>query len=230
VALAKPSLIIPKGIFKKKQHENSSVKYLDSNSKDYAIKLSESNRNISTTDIIYDKNSLNKVLKQENMQTLQPSFNISKVEKTMPKPGPVDNLSTCIEAPALMYISPNQMNDFYHKLTPEYKDIKNKKVIKTLEHSTLSRVYDPLNISMGKITELWHTTLGVKLKNGEITTGLSKLKTIRALWADDAHEDYTVTETRDAPFRSHLMQTTVRNWFTQLQTLALKDLLQYRFR
>jgi len=204
MALAKPRLIIPKGVFGKKQDKNSSDKYLDYNSKDYAIKLSENNRNISATNNIYDKRSLNKVLKQENLQTLQPSFNISKVERIIPKPDPVDKLSTCIEAPALMYISPNQMNDFYHKLTPEYKDTENKKVIRNLEHSTLSRVYDPLNISMGKITELWHTTLGVKLKNGEITTGLSKLKTIRALWADDAHEKYTVTENRDAPFRSAL--------------------------
>ncbi len=204
VALAKPRLIIPKGVFGRKQDKNISDKYLDYNSKDYAIKLSERSSNISAIDNIYDKKSLNKVLKQENMQTLQPSFNISKVIRTIPKPGPVDNLSTCIEAPALMYISPNQMNDFYHKLTPEYKDLENKRVIKNLEHSSLSRVYDPLNISMGKITELWHTTLGVKLKNGEITTGLSKLKTIRALWADDAHEDYTVPEKRDAPFRSAL--------------------------
>lgn len=204
VALVKPKMIIPKGVFGRKSKENSTIKYLDYNSKNYAIKLSQANRNISAKNDVYDKKSLEKVLKQDNLQTLQPSFNILKVEKIIPKPGPVDEMSTCIEAPALLYISPNQMNDFYHKNSADYRDIKSKTVVKNLEHSSLSRVYDPLNISMGKITELWHTTLGVKLKNGEVSTGLSKLKTIRALWAYDANTDYTVAETRNAPFRSAL--------------------------
>ncbi len=203
ISLTKPRLIIPKGVFDEKRGNNISTKYLDYNEKTYAIKLAEKNKNVALKDEVYNQQSLGKVLKKESIQSLKPSFNISKLSKIKPKPEPVDKMSTCIEAPSLLYISPNQTNDFYHKITPEFRDVNTKKVNK-LVHSSKSRIYDPLNIATGKVTELWHTTLGVKLKNGKTTTGLSNLKTIRALWAHDATEDYKTQGKRNAPFRTAL--------------------------
>lgn len=101
--------------------------------------------------------------------------------KPMLKTGPIPEDSTCIEAPALMYISPNQTGGFEHRIG-------------------LSQLQEGTN----KIHEMWHTKLGVRLKDCKVTDGLAYLRTIRALWAFDANNDYTKLPKLYTPFLASL--------------------------
>ena len=67
------------------------------------------------------------------------------------------------------------------------------------------RTLAPISVTKGVVTELWHTRLGVKLKNGK-TSGstLQHLKTIRALWAEDANLKYDKPPNRNRPFMASL--------------------------
>ena len=104
-----------------------------------------------------------------------------------------------------MYISPNQLNDFSHRIKLDIRNIEEQKMESTLVNINL-RVLDSLGASKGEISELWHTRLGIKLKNGKTTlSGLASLKTIRVLWADDALVEYNKpAPNRDTPFLASL--------------------------
>jgi hypothetical protein len=66
-------------------------------------------------------------------------------------------------------------------------------------------VLDPLATTQGEIAELWHTRMGVRLKDGKTSgSALPHLKTIRALWADEADPDYRVPKERNYPFMASL--------------------------
>jgi hypothetical protein len=157
---------------------------------------------------VYDKVVVDAVLPLSITPTLEPSFNLNYFKLPL-KVEPIPDTHTCIEAPALMYISPNQVNDFSHKIDVEYRDTEEIPVVKT--NTTLKQVkplqvrLNPIYTNKGQITELWHTSLGIKLKNNKIAYhGMDKLKTIRALWAFDANSDYKGCALIDEPFQASL--------------------------
>ncbi|NJN27932.1 MAG: hypothetical protein HC819_19140 [Cyclobacteriaceae bacterium] len=106
------------------------------------------------------------------------------IKKMQLKIAPPSQLETAIEAPTRLIISPNQLDDFVHAIDTNDDKTVNYPFPKG-DENTLA-INDPLNVSQGTIVELWHTRLGVKLKNGKVSeSGLPNLKTIRALWSAD---------------------------------------------
>ncbi len=183
---------------------NPSSKYLDGPSKDYSIKLSDNTKVKAERNTIYAENEISKVLQPARVNTLKASFNVKSIKKISWKVEPIPDLSTSIEAPTLMYISPNQVNDFFHKTALELRDVDEQKKVQQKMDSDL-RVYDPLLTTKGEVAELWHTKLGVKLKDGKTSgTALKDLKTIRALWAYDAQSSYEGMGVINAPFMASL--------------------------
>jgi hypothetical protein len=199
-------LTYPGFLNKRKSTGYVKLKYLDSEDKGYAIKLAETNKNALHSVELYNKDHISKMLEPEGAKPLEPSLQINNIRRMMPDPGPVGRLETCIEAPALLYISPDQNSGFIHRINPVFRNVSGQGARSGMEVSMRRRVYEPINPVEGKITELWHTVLGVKLKNNQVTTGLPMLKTIRALWAFDALTDYTRIDKakRLYPFRSSL--------------------------
>ncbi len=183
---------------------NKNLKYLDTPSTEYGIKLAQNSKFKSNTLEVYKENEVAKVLTPVSATSVRATFNIDAIKKLSLAVGPIPDLSTSIEAPTLMYISPNQTNDFYHKTEAGFRDVEELR-INTQILNTQLRVLDPLSTNKGEITELWHTRLGVKLKNGKTSgSALPHLKTIRALWADDADLDYKVAKERNYPFLASL--------------------------
>ncbi len=163
---------------------------------------------------VYDKTVINAVLPANITPTLETNFIASALIQSM-KVEPIPDDWTSIEAPALMYISPNQVNDFSHKVDLEYRELDEKPTIKPNANQKqirpISNKLTPirsnvkLNFSKGQVAELWHTSLGIKLKNNQIALhGLDRLKTIRALWAFDAYPHFQRIPSVDDPFLASL--------------------------
>ena len=183
---------------------NNNLRYLETPTTEYGIKLAQNTRNKASNLEVYQQAEVTKVLTPVTANSVMAKFNLDALKKISLKVGPIPDLSTSIEAPALMYISPNQTNDFYHKIAPEFRDVEELQIAKQVLNTQM-RILDPLTTNKGEITELWHTRLGVKLKNGKISgTALPHLKTIRALWADDADTNYKVDKERNYPFMASL--------------------------
>ncbi len=180
------------------------ISYLDSSSKDYSLRMAQSSKNRAGQLALYNETQLQKVLAPEAVASLRPSFDIGSLRRVDLKVGPIPPLSTSIEAPALMYISPNQVNDFYHRVETSFRNVEEQRETTQILSSQL-RVLDPLASSKGEIIELWHTALGIKLNNRQTSAlSLQALKTIRALWAFDAKEDYKADVERNQPFMASL--------------------------
>ncbi len=123
------------------------------------------------------------------------------IQSALLKMGMPDPLETSIEAPTRLYISPNQMAAFAHLLDVEEKDV----VTNPVYNPNQLQINDPLSTSAGKVIELWHSRLGIKLKSGKIDeSALHYLKTIRALWAADARLKLEDKPPRNLPFRAAL--------------------------
>ncbi|MBT3383343.1 MAG: hypothetical protein HN778_16020 [Prolixibacteraceae bacterium] len=183
---------------------NKNLKYLDTPSTEYGIKLAQNTKIKASNLDVYQENEVSKVLAPTTSSSIKMSFNTKTIKKISWKVEPIPELSTSIEAPTLMYISPNQTNDFYHKTEASFRDVEQIKINRQVLNTQL-RVLDPLSTNKGEITELWHTRLGVKLKNGQTSgSALPHFKTIRALWADDADANYKVAKERNYPFMASL--------------------------
>ncbi|WP_321346696.1 hypothetical protein [uncultured Draconibacterium sp.] len=185
---------------------NPNIKYLDSSTTEYGLKLAENTKIKANNLQVYQANEVSKVLKPQVSSTVKPAFQLSKIKNIDWIVGPVPDLNTCIEAPALLYISPNQTNDFYHKTGIDFREAEASEVKSPVTKlSTTLRTLAPISVTKGVVTELWHTRLGVKLKNGK-TSGstLQHLKTIRALWAEDANLKYDKPPNRNRPFMASL--------------------------
>jgi len=168
---------------------------------------------------LYKEKELNKILLTS---TLKPSFNKTRMIADFSfKVKEISGMYTSIEAPALLYISPNQINDFHHRkeidqvnvykesISKGFAKVKPIKTLTEIRRKPLTKIEArniilPASSQTGVITELWHTHLGVKLKNGQTSPDLDKLKTIRALWAFDADSDYSKQQQRNKPFRASL--------------------------
>lgn len=148
------------------------------------LNISENPKYKIAEDRKYDKSNLQKVLPSDEMMRIDQDALNADIKKVQLQIAPPGDLETAIEAPTRLIISPNQLNDFTH--------VSKVNIQKTIQYpypkgdpNTLS-VNDPLNINKGNIVELWHTRMGVKLKNGSINEDeYSQLKTIRALWSSD---------------------------------------------
>lgn len=182
----------------------TSSRFLDTDSKDYAIKLVQKSKVVASKRTVYEEAELAKVLQTQEMQTVKPAFSIAVIKNISLKVEPIPDFDTSIEAPTLMYISPNQTNDFFHQKELQFRDTEERKIQNKQTLSTEFRVLDPLSTNKGQVTELWHTTLGVRLKNGQTTRTLSNFKTIRALWADEATPNYKDTARIGFPFMASL--------------------------
>lgn len=184
---------------------NKNLKYLDTSSPGYGIKLAENTRVKAGNLQVYNESEIQKVLAPEAATSIKASFNAKVLKNISWKVEPIPGLSTSIEAPTLMYISPNQINDFYHKTGVDFRDVDDQPFSNVLQINAGQRVFDPLLTNKGKISELWHTRLGVKLKDSKTSgSALPYLKTIRALWADDANPDYKIAKERNYPFMASL--------------------------
>ena len=190
--------------FEKTRHQ--AIRSLGTVNVQYAIKLAQK-----TKTNIYTESQLNTIFESSDITVINSYKPIPYLDKRVK---PIDKKYTSIEAPALLYISPNQLNDFYHKRKPEIKNpqtsggstgmhIVNSYKDMQLRHGPYGRVLQN-DEKPGEIVELWHTHLGVKMKDGQISSDLTELKTIRALWAFDAAENPGDNQGINLPFRASL--------------------------
>ncbi|WP_289054527.1 hypothetical protein [Carboxylicivirga marina] len=196
---------------KKRQYvqvQNSTMlkrkQYLERESKDYAIKLYAGSRDKTAKATLYNDGQLGQLLAADKVQTIKPGFSIYDLKNINLKVEPVPDTHTSIEAPALMYISPNQVSDFIHQQKLQLRN--HQEVSKSSEGvaNNFNLAADNLSTNKGAIAELWHTILGVKLKNGKATRELSVFKTIRALWADEASSNFKQLPPLGGPFMASL--------------------------
>jgi Sec-independent protein translocase protein TatA len=164
---------------------NQNFRYLgDQNLANRTLNLAENPKYKIQESHKYDKANLQMVIPTDEMLTIEEQpLNIAarKVQLNIAPPG---ELETAIEAPTRLIISPNQLNDFTHIRQPNTDKIIQYPYPKGDPNSFA--VSDPLNTNSGNIVELWHTRMGVKLKNGFINENeYNSLKTIRALWSSD---------------------------------------------
>lgn len=153
----------------------------------------------------YKPELIDSFVRADKSLTLKPNFSVAAMKLVDLRVAPIPSTSTSIEAPTLMYISPNQLNDFTHKVRLEMRDVSIPEPKRNVVISSQVRVIDPLEASRGEIAELWHTRMGVKLKDGKTSiTTFKKLQTIRVLWADDATSNYQDAVERNAPFMASL--------------------------
>ncbi|MDD4191612.1 MAG: hypothetical protein PHI28_09780, partial [Mangrovibacterium sp.] len=178
--------------------------FLNAGSREYAVKMVQHAKIKTDQRVVYEEAQLTKLFQPQEMETLRPSFNLAVLKGISLKVAPIPDFNTSIEAPALMYISPNQINDFYHQKTLQLRDTEEQKTRKTEVRPAQFRVMDPLATAGGQVAELWHTALGVRLQDGKTTRTLGNFKTIRALWADEANEQYEVLAKIGEPFMASL--------------------------
>ncbi len=178
--------------------------YLQGDSKDYAIKLYDNSRQKSAKQSLYNDGQLGQLLASEKVQTVKPGFNIYAIKNIELNVGPVPPTDTSIEAPALMYISPNQVSGFIHQQSLHQREHQELTLLKGMAPQNINLTGSNLSTNKGTIAELWHTILGVRLKNGQATRELSAFKTIRALWADEASTDYKQLPPLGEPFMASL--------------------------
>lgn len=175
----------------------------------YNTQIVEKSKYRANQNAVYEKSVVQAVIPDKIATTLEPTFNTAVLMQPM-KPGPIPEAFTLIEAPALMDISPNQINDFKHKIDLEFKETEsilaaksNTTLIQVKPQQTINRKF-VLN-NKGQIVELWHTALGIKLKNNQVAlSGMDRLKTIRALWAFDVNENPEQIGGIDKPFLASL--------------------------
>jgi len=132
----------------------------------------------------YDLTQLEKILPKNEIIRINEEALSKTVKKNQLQVAPPAELETSIEAPARLFISPNQLNDFTHILKTN-TDTRTKYTHPPGNIQSLT-IGDPLNKQEGVIVELWHSRMGVKMKNGYVNENTyPQLKTIRALWSTD---------------------------------------------
>ncbi len=146
----------------------------------------------------YDLTNLQKALPANEMIRINEQVLSKAIKKIQLEIAPPGKLETAIEAPTRLIISPNQLNDFVH--TRETKDDKTLNYPYPKGNANSLTINNPLNVNSGNLVELWHTRMGVKLKNGSVNeNAYSSLKTIRALWSTDYNSPGI-----EQPFRASL--------------------------
>lgn len=172
---------------------------------EYNIKLEQQSPVSRSNQAVYRPELIDNFVRADKSTTLKPTFSVAAMKLVDLRVAPIPPTSTSIEAPTLMYISPNQLNDFTHKTKLDLRDVEIAEFKRNVVISSQARVIDPLEASKGEIAELWHTRMGVKLKDGKTSIATFKnLQTIRVLWADDATANYQDAVERNVPFMASL--------------------------
>ena len=187
--------------------QRTADKLLDSKtgSLEYRLRLIQKNRYVDNDDYVRLENNSEKLFEVNSAATLMPAFNFANYSKLWLKPSPVPDDCTSIEAPALMYISPNQVNDFVHN--KELRMVARETMVKAETGLSVEvRAYeDQTGRQQGEIAELWHTRLGVRFRDGRVApAGLGDFKTIRVLWAYEADPDFKYQAPIYKPFMASL--------------------------
>ncbi|MDN5200375.1 hypothetical protein QQ008_03360 [Fulvivirgaceae bacterium BMA10] len=146
---------------------------------------------------LYDQDRIRRITPSDNLQQADPKVTRAVNRKALLKVATAGKLETSIEAPARLFISPNQLNDFVHT-----KGIKPKLVAYSYPKGDINKLGKSNNLDAqeGNVVELWHTRMGVKLKNGQVSEqGFDGYRTIRALWSTD-HNQKNI----DHPFKASL--------------------------
>lgn len=131
--------------------------------------------------VTYESAKLQELLPARNLQNIQSSISDDAPRRAFLRLREPDDLDTSIEVPARLFISPNQLSHFTHRIQMREKELEN-------------------GNDKGKIVELWHTRLGVLLNNGKVDeSSLAAFKTIRAIWSSDYGKPR-----RDEPFKASL--------------------------
>lgn len=178
-------------------------------------KISFNNKTIKAGGLRVAKNSKNRLRRQDIYNSKQLSSSLPKFASSqlyakinysalkaflleMRKPS---FFETSIEAPTRLFISPNQLAGFDHKTKIQLKD----HLEQAKGNLNNLKFNNPLVSNKGRLSELWHSRMGVRLKNGRVDVDImSGLRTIRALWARDAHKELLPKPPRNTPFRSSL--------------------------
>ncbi|MCT4588018.1 MAG: hypothetical protein N4A71_09365 [Carboxylicivirga sp.] len=179
-------------------------KYLEKDSKEFAIRLYSRSNGRNNQQNLYQENNLNQLLPKDRKQTIRSDFSVFAIKNVNLNVGPIPTTDTSIEAPALMYISPNQLGGFTHSRRLNLKEHQEKQVTLKKAVGNFQLSADNLSTTKGKVAELWHTILGTALKGGKVTRQLSAFKTIRALWAHEANVDYKQLPPLGEPFMASL--------------------------
>ena len=151
-------------------------------------------------------NQIEKASAPENIKYILPqatgvTLDADKLVKVLKEPGPLSIRQTAIEAPAWVFISPNQNAGFNYTINPASYLVP---VSVSKQQKLLSGAISPVYNADKEIFELWHARLGVKRDDGEIDEYLFPYKTFRVLWARDAKEKINANVRRNWPFRASL--------------------------
>ncbi|WP_421919172.1 hypothetical protein [Marinifilum sp.] len=169
---------------------------------------------------LYNKDQLSKNLPSEVSGQLYAKINYAALKANLLEMRKPNLLETSIEAPTRLFISPNQLAGFAHirKLQQkEHKEIP-KGNVQNLQFN------NPIITNKGKLSELWHSRLGVRLKNGEIDeNGMEGFRSIRALWARDAFKKLVPKPARNKPFRTALDSRDRHNIVHQTSNFTIKS-------
>ena len=167
----------------------------------YSVRAVENSGGIARKESLYTPEVVQKILPDKATSQYSKSVIASVVKKALLEMGPPKEFETSIEAPTRLMISPNQTGDFFHERELEGKSI----IVSSGKGVKNTFIADALYTDKGVIYELWHSQLGVKMKNGEVAVDvLPGLRTIRALWARDARKNYKDRPPINQPFLTAL--------------------------
>jgi hypothetical protein len=185
-----------------------------------SLSIAKYSKNRLSSRNLYNKDQLLKNLPTEVSGQLYAKINYSALKANLLEMRKPNLLETSIEAPTRLFISPNQLAGFSHLQKLQLKEHKElpKGNIQNLQFN------NPLITNKGKLSELWHSRLGVRLKNGEIDEdGMEGFRSIRALWARDAFKKLLPKPPRNKPFRTALDSRDRHNIVHQTSNFKIKS-------
>ncbi|RKE04845.1 coiled-coil domain-containing protein [Marinifilum flexuosum] len=185
-----------------------------------SLSIAKYSKNRLSSRSLYNKDQLSKNLPAEVSGQLYVKINYAALKANLLEMRKPNLLETSIEAPTRLFISPNQLAGFAHQQKIHLKDHKEtpKGNIQNLQYN------NPLITNKGKLSELWHSRMGVRLKNGEIDEeGMEGFRSIRALWARDAFKKLTPKPPRNKPFRTALDGRDRHNIVHQTSNFTIKS-------
>ncbi|MBI9059333.1 MAG: hypothetical protein JEZ01_16345 [Labilibaculum sp.] len=183
------------------------------------LNVANNSKNRLSRQNLYDSKNLSAVLPPSVSSQLNTKINYAALKSSLLEMRKPSAFETSIEAPTRLFISPNQLAGFAHQNKIQLKD-----------HQEFSKgspndlkFNNPLITNKGKLSELWHSRLGVRLKNGEIDeNSMEGFRTIRALWARDARKNLKPKPPRKTPFRASLDSRDRHNIVHQTSNFLIK--------
>ncbi|NOU58646.1 hypothetical protein [Marinifilum caeruleilacunae] len=185
-----------------------------------SLNIARYSKNRLSSRYLYNKDQLVKNLPGEVSGQIYAKINYASLKANLLEMRKPNILETSIEAPSRLFISPNQLAGFSHIQKLKIKDHQETATgnIQNLQFN------NPLITNKGKLSELWHSRMGVRLKNGEIDEyGMEGFRSIRALWARDAFKKLMPKPPRNKPFRTALDGRDRHNIVHQTSNFTIKS-------